>query len=270
MFEHMETLGLLRMPVLPHPQPHKLDANGIARHLMEAIAVGHFPVGSLLPTEFELCDHYRASRYAIRAALNGLQQAGLVSRRKNVGTRVEATRPTQTFRPTLASVDDLVQFGERNTRSIRDVQLKVLGSALAKEVGCAPGTRWLQISSLRSVEGCAMTPVGWTDVYIAPAYSDIVEFARASPGTLISTLLATHHGRHIAEIRQDIRAVTLDDLVMCSTLRVTPGSAALRVVRRYYDVSHDLFEASVSVHPADRFAVSMRLHGSAATHGKAA
>jgi DNA-binding GntR family transcriptional regulator len=34
-------------------------------------------------------------------------------------------------------------------------------------------------------------------------------------------------------------------------------------VRRYFDAAGELFEVSVSVHPADRFSVSMRLQRSA-------
>jgi len=241
----------------------KLDASGIARHLIEGIASGHFPVGSVLPTEFELCEHYRTSRYAIRAALNELQQMGLVSRRKNVGTRVESAEPKDSFRPSLASVDDLVQFGERHVRTVQSVQEVTIGEALAKELGCPPRSRWLRISSLRSEGADAAKPVGWTDVYIEPAYADVGEMARSAPGTLISSLLATHHGRHIAEIEQEIRAFTLQDKHLCEALDVEKGSAALRIVRRYFDVTGELFEASVTVHPADRFAVSMRLQRSA-------
>ena len=240
----------------------KLDATGIARHLMEGIASGHFPVGSLLPTEFELCEHYRTSRYAIRAALNELQQMGLVSRRKNVGTRVESAQPKDSFRPSLASVDDLVQFGERHVRTVQAIEEVTVGDALAAELACPPGSRWLRISSLRSDGGSAAKAVGWTDVYIDPAYADVGELARSSPGTLVSSLLATHHGRHIAEIEQEIRAFTMRDEPMCEALKVKPGSAALRIIRRYYDVAGELFEASVTVHPADRFAVTMRLHRS--------
>jgi DNA-binding GntR family transcriptional regulator len=72
-------------------KPHFAD---IARNLIEGIISGRFPVGSLLPTELELCAQYATSRHTIRAALHELQQLGLVSRRKNVGTRVESAEPT--------------------------------------------------------------------------------------------------------------------------------------------------------------------------------
>ena len=75
------------------------------------IADGSFPVGSLLPTGFELCDRYGASRHTVRAAIRELQDLGLVSRRRKAGTRVEAMQPSSGYRQSLASVDDLVQFG---------------------------------------------------------------------------------------------------------------------------------------------------------------
>src|SRR6187401_539880 len=77
----------------------------IARDLAEQIASGRAPVGSLLPTEFELCERYEATRYTVRMALAQLQEQGLISRRKNVGSRVEAARPTRSFMQSLASVE---------------------------------------------------------------------------------------------------------------------------------------------------------------------
>jgi DNA-binding GntR family transcriptional regulator len=61
-------------------RPHYAE---IARELTEAIASGQYPVGTVLPTELELRDHYRTSRHTVRAALHELQQLGLVSRRGN-------------------------------------------------------------------------------------------------------------------------------------------------------------------------------------------
>jgi DNA-binding GntR family transcriptional regulator len=46
---------------------------------------------------------------------------------------------------------------------------------------------------------------------------------------------------------------------MAKRLSVKAGTAALEIVRRYLDASGATFEVSVSVHPAERFSVSMRL-----------
>jgi len=242
----------------PKPKPHFAD---LARHLTEGITSGRFPVGALLPTELELCERYQTSRHTVRAALHELQQLGFVSRRKNVGTRVESAQPTNDFRPSLASVEDLVQFGTAHVREVQAVEKTTATGALAKELGCAPGTRWLKISSLRMDRDSHRPPVGWTDVYVDPAYAKIEEVVRASPRTLISSLIEARYGRRIAEIRQDIRAINVSG-TMARALRLEAGAAALKIVRRYLDAAGQAFEVSVTVHPAERFSVSMRLQRS--------
>src|SRR5260370_18629709 len=117
----------------PKTKPHFAD---VARHLTEGITSGRFPVGSLLPTEMELCEQYQTSRHTVRAALHELQQLGFVSRRKNVGTRVESVQPTNDFRPSLASVEDLVQFGTTHVREVQAVEKTTATRALAKELRC--------------------------------------------------------------------------------------------------------------------------------------
>jgi GntR family transcriptional regulator len=241
------------------PKPHYTD---IARHLSESIAAGHFPVGTLLPTELELCAQHHTSRHTVRAALAELQQAGLVSRRKNVGTRVESAKPKNTFRPTLASVDDLVQFGAAHLRQVQSVEEVAVAAAVAQDLGCPPGTRWLRISSLRLLSGGRKDnagPLGWTDVYVDPGYPDIGDLARATPDALVSSLIEARYGRQIAEIHQDVRAVQISDAAIAQALQVDTGATALKIVRRYLDAQGLVFEVSVTVHPAERFSVSMRL-----------
>ena len=116
----------------------------LARHLAEGIASGRYGVGTLLPTELELCAHHGLSRYAVRKALDELQELGLISRRKNVGTRVEASRPKPGFTKSVATVEELAQFGAEHVRVVRDVREVVADLALARELGCEGGTRWLR------------------------------------------------------------------------------------------------------------------------------
>ena len=89
MSEHNHN-SVLTLSLRITPTMNKPRFSDIARHLKEGITSGHYPVGTLLPTELELRDHYKTSRHTVRAALQELQQLGLVSRRKNVGTRVES------------------------------------------------------------------------------------------------------------------------------------------------------------------------------------
>ena len=46
---------------------------------------------------------------------------------------------------------------------------------------------------------------------------------------------------------------------LAAELHAEPSSAALKIVRRYMDSADEVFEISVSVHPADRFNFSMEM-----------
>ncbi|WP_321926460.1 GntR family transcriptional regulator [Burkholderia sp. BCC1998] len=236
-------------------RPHFAE---IARDLTEGIASGRFPVGSYLPTELELRDLYKTSRHTIRAALHELQQLGFVSRRKNAGTRVESAQPKNDFRPSLSSVEDLVQFGSENWRVVQSVEELAVGSKLAKVLKCDEGAHWLRISSLRVERDSTRPPIGWTDVYIDPGYAEIVETARREPDTLISSLIEARYGRCVAEIQQNIQAVNVLP-EMALRLKIPAGTAALEIVRRYIDSGGIAFEISISIHPAERFSMSMKL-----------
>jgi DNA-binding GntR family transcriptional regulator len=233
-------------------------ATDLSRDLAQGIANGRYPVGSLLPTEFELCDQYGASRYTVRLALGELQEQGLISRKKNVGSKVEASRPTTGFVQSLSSVEDLVLFGTTNYRAIHSVEEIVADLALAKELGCVGGSRWLRVSSLRYDGNNRKRPVAWLDVYVDPEYADVVESARQSPNVLISSLIESRHGRRIARIQQVIDATPVPKS-MAEALKADAGSPALKIVRRYLDAANEAFEMSISIHPAGRLTVSTDL-----------
>ncbi|MDD0811334.1 GntR family transcriptional regulator [Curvibacter sp. RS43] len=230
----------------------------LARELAEAIAAGRHPVGSLLPTEIALCEQHGLSRYAVRRALDQLQELGLISRRKNVGTRVEATQPATGFTQSIATVDDLAQFGAQHTRVIRGTESVIADLALAHELGCAGGSRWLRISSLRMTHAGASVPLCWTDVYVDEAFSEVADLVKASPETLISSLIEKRYGRAIARIRQDIQAIALP-AALAEALQADAGTPALQIVRRYFDGADAMLEISRSIHPAQRFTFSMEM-----------
>lgn len=226
--------------------------------LTEAIASGAYAVGAILPTELALCAQYGTSRHTIRQALQELQRLGLVSRRKNVGTRVETAQPVPGYKQALTSIDGIVQFGKTHVREVVEVADVIADLALAAELGCPGGTRWIRISSLRRNSDDADHPIGWTDAYVDPTYRDIVPIVRETPGELISSLIETHHGRSIIQIRQEIEAVALPER-LAGPLNAKTGSPALRITRSYTDSMRDTMEISATYHPAARFKLSMLL-----------
>jgi GntR family transcriptional regulator len=231
----------------------------VAQRLASSITEGRFPVGSLLPTEMELCDQYLASRPTVRLALQELQAMGLVSRRKRVGTRVESASPSVGFSQSLSSLDGLVQLAEHQIRLVKRVTPVVIDRDQARELGCAPGSRWIHIEVLRLGEGGdPKRPVGWTDTYIDGDYEDVPKLLKKSPKMLISSLIETHYGRRIAEVEQTVQAIAMPR-ALAKVLEALEGSPALKIVRKYVDQANEVFEMAVTVHPADRMVCTTKL-----------
>lgn len=230
----------------------------VARDLTDGITSGRFPVGSLLPTELELCERYGTSRHTMRTAIRQLQDQGLISRRRKAGTRIEAAAPPSAYRQPLASLEDLIQFGTAYVREVRETAPVTVKADLAEELGIEVGSRWFRISSLRLDGRPGGAPVGWTDVYIDPAYADLGDVARASPDVLISTLIERRYGRVSAEIRQNVEAIALP-AARAATLKSGADTPALRIVRHYLDETGQIIEISSTIHPAGRFTVSQRM-----------
>ena len=70
----------------------------VASTLRTAILRGVYPVGSRVPTEDELCRHFKVSRHTIREALRQLRNDGLI-------TSTPGSRPV--VAPPLAQVANL-------------------------------------------------------------------------------------------------------------------------------------------------------------------
>jgi GntR family transcriptional regulator len=237
----------------------------VARTLSSRIASGKYPVGSLLPTEIALAAELGVGRQTVRAAMKDLLELGLVSRRRHVGTRVEAATPSGGFglSQSHANLGDLELLARSHVRKVRSTGDTVADRALAKELGCGPGTRWARISSVRMDAKKDGEPICWTDVYIDPEYGDVRKTVRRSPETLVSSLIEKRHGRITAEVHQRIEAAHLPEAI-APELDAAPQSPALKIVRRYLDAAGEMFIATVTWHPADRFAYTMVLKRSGA------
>lgn len=224
----------------------------VAKDLMEGIGTGRYPVGSLLPTEFELCELYAVSRHTVREAINRLQSLGLVSRRKRVGTRVEAATPHAGYSQSLASIADLAHLAETQVRSIQQVRHFVADIAEAQRLGLVPGEHYFCVSSIRVDRDNAHAPICWTDVYAQQGYAAVIEDAEQHPDELIAALIEQQFGRRIEVVDQQVRAVLLTPEI-ARNLNAEAGSPGLKIIRHYRDENAALMVVSETIHPDDRF-----------------
>ena len=222
----------------------------VADDLTKRIGTGKYQVGEYLPTEMELCRQYGISRHTVREALRQLRDAGLISRRRRIGTEVVARTPKATYSQPTNSIGDLLQYAEETQLSILETKRIECDAALAEMLECREGAKWLRVNSLRAVPGDAR-PVCMTTAYLDLRLPDLEKNLENLTGP-ISAMLERVYGIRVARIEQSIQAVRLGKR-QAKLLRAPDGSPALRAIRRYYDPAGRLIELSNAVHPGDRF-----------------
>jgi DNA-binding GntR family transcriptional regulator len=230
----------------------------LAQDLKAEIASGKIPVGSHLPTELELAEQYSASRYTVRAAIAELQGMGLVSRKKKSGTKVESASTSSAYKQTVGSIEDLTAFGASHARKIQRAESIISTKKLAEELGCSIGREWIKLTSLRYNDGELDLPMGITEIYIDSKFTEVAKLAKKNPGQLISNIIEEKYGKAISEIKQEVISILLSR-DQAHQLKSKEGEPALRIIRSYLDTANEVFEVTVTTHPADRYTFITKL-----------
>jgi DNA-binding GntR family transcriptional regulator len=129
------------------PQPRYRQ---LAQTLINEIETGRYPVGDLLPTEFELCEQFGASRFTVREAIKQLVQRGLVDRQAGVGTRVKNAQPSSEYRQVMQRLTDLQRYSAQTELEIFDAKTIQPDQELCQLLRATPGQTWLRAEGVRS------------------------------------------------------------------------------------------------------------------------
>ncbi len=210
----------------------------------------------MLPSEPELAAKYGVSRSTIRAALERLQAAGLVNRRRGAGTLVKAVQGGQRYTHSMVVVNDIMQFAGESWRDIASIGEIVADERLAPALDGRPGKKWVYMGQRRWVNGKDL-PVCWTDLYIDMAFKRICDEIPTYPG-LVYNLIEDEFDVCVQEIRQTIESIGVPEAI-AETLDAEAHSHALRLTRRYIDTTNQPIVITISVLPADRYVSEIKL-----------
>ncbi|WP_075214275.1 GntR family transcriptional regulator [Mongoliimonas terrestris] len=212
------------------------------------------PVGSLLPTENDLAAGLGVSRQTVRHAIAHLRDQGLLSARKGVGTRVEASSRDWRTTYSVGSVADLMELArETEFRVLRRADVEARGR-LASDLACRPGRRWHWFEGPR-YHVPADTAYCWNEVWLDARLSNHVKGIDTFR-TAVFALVEDRSGEHVVEIKQDIRPAAIPP-ERAGFLGSAAGDLALEITRRYFGSGGRLLQMSKTLLPADRFSYSM-------------
>lgn len=230
----------------------------VAQLLSKSITAGEYGVGSLLPTETELCQRFGVSRHTVREALRKLRDLGLVSRHQGIGTRVQRSEISGRYVIALNSILDM-------WRHVEATEPKVIYKAVERKeqalipLPSFPGDEiWQRVDVLRThVTGAKAVPISLSHIYIQSAFKGIVGQVDTAKVPVFS-LIEKKYGQKVTSVQQEISAVSLDRAV-ARHLKATAGSPGLSIMRTYRGRGDEVLHVSQAISPADRFTYGMEL-----------
>ena len=224
--------------------------------LQASIERGDYPVGTLLPTELELCERYSVSRHTARAALAQLIRAGLVSRRPGAGTRVIALSAAMRYEHEIDSIEDLLQYGNSTRLEVLGTERGKADATLARLLEIREGKPYLRLHGLR-LEVPSLQPIAVTEM-LAPIRSDTPTGSLEDPASSARTIAHFLDPSRLSRVEQvfDAASFSADEARLLDVKRTAP---ALRVQRCYRDADGRVLMVAISLHPPGRFAYSMVL-----------
>src|ERR1700686_4170194 len=219
----------------------------IATELQKQIRLGATPVGQLLPTETELMARFSASRQTVREGLRIITEQGLIVRRAGLGSVVIASEPPVLFTHSVKSLTEWLRYSNETYRQgVRSSEI-VADRKLAAMLKCEPGKNWVLVEPIRRSDEFA-APLGWTEIYVSRKFAGVVK-RRDHGRTPVHEQIAKMFGETIeyAQLEVFVRGMPAK---LAKPLQVKPGSPALTMVRRYYGLREELFQGTVTPHPA--------------------
>ena len=226
----------------------------IADRLRVAIADGTFAAGDALPSESQLNAAFGISRATSRAALDSLEQEGLIVRKSGKGSIVLSPRVEQPANEMFGFSDDMRRRGLRPSYETLFAGRVRASPEVAEALGVRVNSSVYQSRRLLKADDY---PIGIALSWLSPAL-----FKQTAPPT--AEELSSHSlyawlqekcGAKVAGARESIEAAIVAD-EMAAELQVAPGSAVLIVRRRSDAANGSPIEYAVLHFRSDRY----RLH----------
>lgn len=216
----------------------------VATAFETAIRDGDLPPGTRLDNEIELAKRYSLSRPTMRQALDQLVQAGLVVRRRGIGTQVvepPVRRPLQ-----LSSLyDDLIQQGSKPTTELLELTGVQADKDRAELLAIQEGTDLQHLRRVRSIDG---TPLAIMENWVP---TDVVKLTaeRLQTSGLYDLMRAAGVDFRLAHQRMGATVATAEQAELLDVDKGSPLVLMERVARdsngRAVDSGHHLYRADM-------------------------
>lgn len=216
----------------------------VASAFEAAIRDGSLTPGTRLDNEIDLAKRFNLSRPTMRQALDQLVQAGLVVRRRGIGTQVvepPVRRPLQ-----LSSLyDDLIEQGSKPTTELLEFSMVAADKDRAESLAITEGTELQHLRRVRSIDG---TPLAIMENWVP---TDIIELSsdRLERNGLYDLMRAAGVDFRLAHQRMGATVANTEHAHLLDVKEGSPLVLMERVARdsngRAVDGGHHLYRADL-------------------------
>ncbi|WP_309126521.1 GntR family transcriptional regulator [Kocuria sp.] len=241
--------GPLRLSVdrtSPVPLYHQ-----VAQGLEEAIRSGDLPPGTKLDNEIDLANRLNLSRPTMRKAMDQLVRAGLLVRKRGVGTQVVGAQVRRSLELTSLH-DDLQRSGSKPTTEVLDFTQIPAEEDVASLLGVPAGEEVYHLVRLRRTDG---DPLALMENWIPCSLCELSREQLAQNGLYAAM---REQGINFQLAHQRVGAVDADPF-QAEQLHVAPGAALVAMSRTAMDDIGRPVETGRHVYRADKYSFELTL-----------
>jgi GntR family transcriptional regulator len=197
----------------------------LAQRLHTALDKGEFTAGDRLPSEAQLNRRFGTSRTTSRAALDHLEQLGLVERGSGRGTIVRPPTVVQPLNALTSFGEDMRARGLTPGYGAAHVEIAAAGLDVATALGVAGGTKVITIQRLLVADG---EPIASSRSWLSPhmVTPTAATLAELRPLTSLYRWLEGQRGVSIARGSEQISA-SIADPNLADDLNIAVGAPVL-------------------------------------------
>jgi DNA-binding GntR family transcriptional regulator len=231
----------------PVPIYHQEVAHGFKL----LIETGALKPGTKLDNEIDIAAALKISRPTVRQAMNELVRAGLLVRKRGVGTQVVSSKVRRDL--DLSSLfDDLVQAGQAPASRVLSFELCHATPSVAKALHLPDGAKVFHFTRLRLVDG---RPLALMENWVR---DDITDLSAEELGDVGLYQLLRAKGINFRRATQCVGAAVAGT-DQSSLLQVAPGSPLVTMERTAMDDNGKVIEVGSHYYRADSYTFEMTL-----------